>query len=458
MAMQVNYRLNRVHGHFSIRNYIREIGENQKADLAFQANEFLRWDKEQMEAYIKSLLTGRAPSPFIFADVEKCLENAIENDNKADVTYFRGWLKKGVKYLNIDSNNRNNVIVAFMNNEVTIPHGWINFDGASVNIDESCDTYETMPDILREVFLDDELISVVCYNDATREDLSDLFLLVNEGKPLNQFEKLNSYITLTANIIRELSNKHGKYFAAQSKWFNSTARNRRGIDEFIANCAFVYCYGLHKNMSPTSMKDFYRDGSDGEKKMVQFKKIFNSFMKDVATKDAYAIWNRNSIFDLFIIYMSITNEKRAIDDNNSFLKSYIDVISTLLTNGKTYEHEGFKDPKSFDTMVGGRQLSNNIKRNELILELFDYRPLTTKLDPKRGFNPKEKMLMASQGGWITPEDKDIDMSELHTDKYHGGHIKPHSKGGKTDIDNGVIQEDTDNLKLGANELQLEPTD
>ena len=458
MAMQVNYRLNRIHGHFSIRNYIREIGENQKADLAFQANEFLRWDKEQMEAYIKSLLTGRAPSPFIFADVEKCLENAIENDNKADVTYFRGWLKKGVKYLNIDSNNRNNVIVAFMNNEVTIPHGWINFDGASVNIDESCDTYETMPDILREVFLDDELISVVCYTDATREDLSDLFLLVNEGKPLNQFEKLNSYITLTANIIRELSNKHGKYFAAQSKWFNSTARNRRGIDEFIANCAFVYCYGLHKNMSPTSMKDFYRDGSDGEKKMVQFKKIFNSFMKDVATKDAYAIWNRNSIFDLFIIYMSITNEKRAIDDNNSFLKSYIDVISTLLTNGKTYEHEGFKDPKSFDTMVGGRQLSNNIKRNELILELFDYRPLTTKLDPKRGFNPKEKMLMASQGGWMTPEDKDIDMSELHTDKYHGGHIKPHSKGGKTDIDNGVIQEDTDNLKLGANELQLEPTD
>ena len=115
---------------FSTLTYDTEIGQYQEADLAFQANKYSRWDELQKSGYIRNFLLGKAPSKYIFADVEKCLESAIECGNKDDIAYYSGWLKKGVKYLNIDSNNRNNVHVAFRNGEVTLPHGKYDIDDA----------------------------------------------------------------------------------------------------------------------------------------------------------------------------------------------------------------------------------------------------------------------------------------------------------------------------------------
>ena len=167
------------------------------------------------------------------------IENAIERGDKDDIAYYSSWLNKGVKYLNIDSNNRNNVHVAFRNGEVTLPHGKYKIDDAECIVDSDNDTYETCPEIIRDAY-DVTMITISVYTNASRADLSELFRAVNDGKPLNEAEILNSYITITANIIRELADEFGDYFVEQGKWFAQSAINRRGIDAFIADMAFIY--------------------------------------------------------------------------------------------------------------------------------------------------------------------------------------------------------------------------
>ena len=437
---------------FSTLSYDSEVGQYQEADLAFQANKYSRWDESQKSGYIRNFLLGFAPSKYIFADVEKCLESAIERGDKDDIAYFSAWLNKGVKYLNIDSNNRNNVHLAFRNGEVTLPHGKYNIDGAECIVDSECDTYDTCPEIIREAY-DAAMITISVYTNASRADLSELFRAVNDGKPLNDAEILNSYITITANIIRELADEYGDYFVEQGKWFSSAATiNRRGIDAFIADMAFIYAYGMNIGISPAAMKNFYRDGSDGEQSMPGFKKLFKSFMKEVMTKNAYAISNRNSVFDLFVIYIELKNKKLAINDNEQFLKEYIKVVAELLESKEMYEADGWIDPKSFKKIVGGRQLINNQIRHREIMKRFDVDALTTKKS-KRTFNANDKMILAVNGGWKTPEGKNIEMDKLHDgDKYHGGHITPYHLTKDTSIENGVIQEKEDNLALGGKEL------
>lgn len=314
---------------FSTLSYDSEVGQYQEADLAFQANKYSRWDESQKSGYIRNFLLGFAPSKYIFADVEKCLESAIERGNKDDIAYYSAWLNKGVKFLNIDSNNRNNVQLAFRNGEVTLPHGKYDIDGAECIVDSECDTYDTCPEIVREAY-DAAMITISVYTNASRADLSELFRAVNDGKPLKTEEILNSYITITANVIRELADEYGDYFVEQGKWFSKDAINRRGIDGFIADMAFIYAYGMNIGISPAAMKNFYRDGSDGEQSMPGFKKLFKSFMKEVMTKNAYAIGNRNSVFDLFAIYIELKNKKLAINDNEQFLKEYMKVVAELL--------------------------------------------------------------------------------------------------------------------------------
>lgn len=436
---------------FTTLSYDSKVGKYQEADLAFQANKYSRWDESQKSEYIHNFLLGKAPSKFIFADVVQCLENAIERGNKDDIAYFSAWLNKDVKYLNIDSNNRNNVHIAFRKGEVTLPHGKYDIDDASCIVDSDNDTYDTCPEIVREAY-DLAMITISVFTNATREDLSELFRAVNDGKPLKSEEILNSYITITANIIRELADEYGDYFVEQGKWFSNDAINRRGIDGFIADMAFIYAYSKDKGISPASMKNFYREGSDGEQSMPGFKKLFKSFMKEVMTKNAYAISNRNSVFDLFVIYIDLKNKKLTINDNEQFLKEYMKVVAKLLQSKERFEGKGWIDSKSFKKIVGGRQLTNNKIRHREIMKRFDVDALTTKKS-KRTFNADDKMILAVNGDWKTPEGKIIEMDKLHDgDKYHGGHITPYCLTKDTSIENGVIQEKEDNLALGGKEL------
>jgi len=443
-------------------NFIhREMGDTVekilKADLAFQASFETRWDKLGMSKYVTNLFLNMSPSTFVFADVESCLEAAQEDGRATDEKYFESWKNQVCKFLNIDSNNRNIIIEKFIKGEVPLLNGLYEMESGTYTITDHNNTFDKLPDGMVKEFWNTDVI-VTVYTDATREELSELFKAINDGQPLNNPEKLNAETSEVASKVRELAKRHSKFFTEDTSWFNSNQVIRRGIDDFIAGTLFHYYHGWTSAISKGNLMSMYRVDSPEHTQLSRFVTNFNKFINWLPN-DVKGISNRNSIFDLFFVWKEYVVVRKLKfkdgDVSSKFIKEYIKVVSDLLKSNKTYKFANLKDPKSFETMVGGRQLSNNKMRNELIMKKMDkiIGEFTVKLDSKRGYTNTDKMVMAARDNFKTPEGKNIELSKLLTNKYHGGHKKAHTMGGETTLDNGVIQTAEDNWETGIEELK-----
>jgi len=441
-------------------DFYKNVVPNQKADEAFQANKYTRWSLEQAANYMSSTATGKAPSKFILCDIEKCLESAIQDERPSDIEYYKDWLAMGVKYLNLDSNNRCINVTDFYQNKVAIESDHYRLGDMIVLVEKGLnDTYDKLPKKLKEAF-DNAVVSVQMYTDVTRQELSDIFTRLNDGKPLNEPEKRNASTSLVAQAVRELASEYYSVFTHKNnKWFTDEQGNRRGPDDEVAKMLYLFVNGHSANVSSVkSLKKMYEIKSKEEDFIRQFKSIFKAFMKWHEDEQVFAL-PKNSVFDLWIIFLKLKNDENAkIKDGKlkSFIKLYCKIVGNLLADETVYDREGLL-PGPFSTMIGGKQPGNNLKRHELIWpkieEVFD--TYFVSLDPKRSITPNERLSTAARDDFMTPEKKEIDLSKLNDgETYHGGHKEAHTLGNPTTVDNSVIQEATDNLKNGKNPVKV----
>ena len=213
-------------------DFYKNVVPNQKADEAFQANKYTRWSLEQAANYMSSTATGKAPSKFILCDIEKCLESAIQDERPSDIEYYKDWLAMGVKYLNLDSNNRCINVTDFYQNKVAIESDHYRLGDMIVLVEKGLnDTYDKLPKKLKEAF-DNAVVSVQMYTDVTRQELSDIFTRLNDGKPLNEPEKRNASTSLVAQAVRELASEYYSVFTHKN--------NTSNLVEAKYSCLFEY--------------------------------------------------------------------------------------------------------------------------------------------------------------------------------------------------------------------------
>ena len=118
-----------------------------------------------------------------------------------------------------------------------------------------------------------------------------------------------------------------------------------------------------------------------------------------------------------------------------------------------YRHNQWKSPKTFDTLIGGRQPANNRTRYTAIKDKLDDKFFINK--GQRNVSDTKKLQAAARDDFKTPEGKDIDLSKLNDGKtYHKGHIEPYADTLKSNLKNTVIQESGDNLKLGKRKVNM----
>lgn len=438
----------------SIKEFLDNFEKLQEADKAFQANIYTRWTEKQAGDFANSCILGQAPSKFIFADVQKCYDNAIKPSDKA---YFKLWLDAGVRYLNLDSNNRCINILAFRNGEVPLIEGNYMIDDDMYPVETGKnDRYETLPQAVREQWDNSELDFEV-YIDVTREQLSDIFLKINDGKPLNNPEKRNAMTSLVATVIRDLAMDYKDRFINDNvKWFTDTEENRRGLDDFIGSMCYHFIYNIDSNASPTSLQDMYEVNRLKDEEVMIFKKRFESFVKEVMIPEVNAITHKNMLFDLWVVYFKKLKKKQVVKpgEMQEFIKHYIKVVASLLDDIDTlYRHNQWKSPKTFDTLIGGRQPANNRTRYTAIKDKLDDKFFINK--GQRNVSDTKKLQAAARDDFKTPEGKDIDLSKLNDGKtYHKGHIEPYADTLKSNLKNTVIQESGDNLKLGKRKVNM----
>jgi hypothetical protein len=416
------------------------------ADLAMQSK--TRWLPVNKTAFMQSVLLNTAPSKFILCDIESCKQHAKLTGDKESYDYYNQFSGKYV-FLNLDSNNRTLAIAAFFKNQVVLEEGVYVIDGSDYTVDNTSNTFETMPEGLKAVLMSRK-ITIEVITRASLADLCRMFLVVNDGVRLNAAELRNPILTLVCEEIRSLAQKYEKAFV-KANIFTQNKCDRRAIDDFFAGLFYFYINGIESPITAKSLDAMYLD-ADSQKLVKNFSNTLKVFLK-IVSKDLGVFKRENSLLDLFVLYTNqIRNSKKLIDDKG-FVKGYVEAYAELLDDDTEYQYNDNGRSASFSELLRSREFRFNKLRNRLINKVYNTDTYFIDIDKKRTATSEQKLIAANRQGWVTPEGKNIPMGEVLSDKFEGGHIIPHGLGGKTEQDNLVIQTKEDNRKLGMNVVE-----
>ena len=421
------------------------------ADYNFQSK--TRWDINNRQNFIESMILNMAPSKFIFADTKACAATA---STKGDTTYFESAQERDIDFLNIDSNNRVTTIKMFVNDQFSMKPGKYEINGTIYEIKKDVnDTYSTLPTALKIEF-ETALITIELITEATREQLSDIFIRLNDGKPLNEPEKRNAIISDVADTIRHLASDYERYII-KSHLFSEGDVTRRKFDEFIATCAMHFFHGRTVKATSTTFNKMYDATSEYQQSISSFSKRFKEFMK-VVGKNAPDLGYKNALLDLFLFY----NEMRSEDYNlqkesyNDFIDSYKTVLTTGLADETDVEYESGRKAVFKELLRNKKYIQYRMS----VLEGYGFNPsqFAIKLDKKRTADKATRMIVGERDEYKTFEGVEIQRGSLLTSEFEAGHIIPHSRGegarGVTTVNNNVIQTREDNRKTGAKPLTV----
>lgn len=284
-------------------------------DLDMQTE--VRWKKDGDVAkdFGLSYLGGKASSDLHLADIRSCYNFAISINSESDVVYFKEFLNLGYRYLIIDGNNRINVGIKGLFDSI-YP---VKFDLQTLNPSISFTAGSTYDEFGNDQknFIDNINISVTLYTKCTQHDLCDIFFGLNSGMPLNDGEKLNSFICQAGNGIRKLAKKltaHGAPLIPGSGKKNKIERKRRFLNLKLAQIFFYTVIGRYSNnYSFNYVVSLYKDEySILNTKIDDFCKEFFSFAEsmlkvineklDGGNKSYLLKKPLGMIFDLFILW------------------------------------------------------------------------------------------------------------------------------------------------------------
>ena len=226
----------------------------------------------------------------------------------------------------------------------------------------------------------------------------------------------------------------------------------RSMEEVVANWFSYIRYGGKESIGNNQLNTMYDEFKSGHGISIEDKDRFEKILKKVdslITKHNHSKGlTKKPLHFLVPVLIRFLNDGVKIDDY-TFVRSYLNAISKLKDENKTWiptnqsitkksKKGKTKKPtaQKFDYVF--RQLSHNDAVTYIVNEIYDKMIETMKLngtyleiDSKRNFSADQKLMkLAEQNDKCAYCGTDIDLHDSH-----GDHILPHSKGGKTEIDN-----------------------
>jgi hypothetical protein len=244
--MLVKNRLKSAMLQVTVRDIV-EWHKNKKVyiDHRFQRNEC--WEKPDQKQYILSLVSGQAGNPFHMADIEECSQWCKEKEYKVEAAQFdtvKNYETLPVK-LSLDGQNRGVAQSAYVNNEF------------SAVVDDSGENkyFKDLTDVEQEAFLDLP-VYLLLYTGSTYSSLSDAFVGLNQGKPMNAMEKRNAIFTPVSDLVRQLP----EVYPFIREVHSVTTRRMKDLDTVLKIICHVHSSQNEENFSDACLDKFYEIG------------------------------------------------------------------------------------------------------------------------------------------------------------------------------------------------------
>jgi hypothetical protein len=346
-----------------------------------------RWSSKQMKDYMHSLFMGTAPSKYVFADVARCLKESQAGNQDGDVEYYSKWFNSypnSTLFLNLDSNNRFSTLRSLFTGQLKLRPG--TYRDSDLN-EYKIKPGETWPDLSPDIkkFILSREITIELYTKATRAQLSDIFLAVNRGTPLNDAEKRNSIISDISKVCRNLGEKYFKNELTASSCFRKAFANsehqynRRLVDAWFTNCAFIYQNNVHRRATPSLLEDSYQPDSPMDRNHKKIQDSIDDFFENWITPNSSLLMKRPSVNILLDLYVLKLKYGDRVSDINKFVEGYWTVVKSLIDDRKTQHFIGERS-FTYNEMLRGREASKTETRNKILLEKLDDKKL---VEPKK---------------------------------------------------------------------------
>jgi hypothetical protein len=298
--------------------------------------------------------------------------------------------------------------------------------------------YANLPDKIKDDLEDFEIV-VFEMSHASDDEIRDMFDRLQRGMPLTAGEKLNARSGKIHSFISSLT---------QSKFFSEivNVRNYRGA--YYQMCSQILAlevFGI-KEVKFRALEDLhnnYKDFDETSKEALQVKKVINFLVRAFDTKTP-ELYTRAGIVSLYLLVSQLMKEYSLKDKENSIKKFVIDFQNKLT---QAEENEDLDLMKYLNAIGHSSDGTVSIKtRHEILMSYFLlFSKNLEPLDKNRGFTEVERITVYRKNdGCCQSCKKEVEYAEFHID-----HIIPHTRGGKTIIENGQVLCKQCNLSKGA---------
>ena len=406
-------------------------------DKRFQRRE--AWDTSDRKAFIKAVYNNLNPSPVILVNAIMSREKAIQNKNQEDLEYFQSIINAGYRYISIDGNNRT---------ITTVGYGTKSNDEFTINNDED-----------RKIFKKKKVV-VQYYEGITREQMNNLAIAVNSGRPWNDQESRNAMPTIVADYIREISEVvDGSTNKIKVK------KSRMGDDEFLAQTLFYEEYRTGANQK--GLYTLYNTKLDTK----VHKRVITVWDKVLSNHTVNKVLGKSETFNLYVLLSYLNKVGLSLEKTKyrEFYEDYYTKERLRWSDSKTLYDTGKGEQLTWSKLNGSTNKNLTMKLEKILKDL-DISQYTIEKDKKRAFTLNQKIqIWVRDGGkvrvngsingvWYNDEDrnmyKDVSLIEvLDGTKWAVDHIDPHSKGGQTTIENGeIVSSDYNRWKSSKKEV------
>jgi len=357
------------------------------------------------------------------------------------------------EYESIDGGNRKRTIIGFLNGDFPTHKSSI--------VGEKYVNELTKEE--REWLLNYPMRFVI-YGPLTNQQKGEIFREVNNITEVNFQETLNSYGDMPiANLIREAVRIIPQTATTPHALFEESGRSKKkalinldfnndrlAIEETVSRITYMIYKGEKAIVSPNKkLVEMYEDANLDQKEVNKIgKKLkecldfilkcsqsYKSVVNKGITKGRYVM-----LYRLFF-YFKETNGDFRVNDYDAFAREFDRVFQLFNPrNPKRLKIDVYDDTRTiveaFNQHLG--EHNTQFKFDNTIKWMLEYMDLTEAtvigLDKNRTFNRKDielKLMEQDYTCWVSGE-------PLTMKDAQGGHIIPHSKGGKTDYSNLVV--------------------